>query len=125
MKRLRNLVCALAVCGLTASASAQDTLSLFTADNPFFQYTGRIDFSRPKLPRYWQPGVYITAKFSGTQCRVLLNDQMLSPTTHNYIELAVDDQPPVRLHLTGRTNEIDTLKGLSAGSHTLVICKNT
>ena len=33
----------------------QNSISFFAADHPNIQYTGRIDFSNPKLPRFWQP----------------------------------------------------------------------
>jgi hypothetical protein len=102
-----------------------DSLQLFTADNPFFQYTGRIDFSRPKAPRYWMPGVYVKAKFTGTHCSVLINDELLYGKSHNYIEIAIDNQVPVRLKLSGKQNIIDTVKGLKEGEHTITISKNT
>ena len=35
----------------------------FGADHPEIQYTGRIDFTNPKMPRFWTAGVYIKAKF--------------------------------------------------------------
>ena len=113
---------------LSQSAVAQKpagSLQLFAADNPLFQYTGRIDFSRPKMPRYWMPGVYVKARFTGNSCIVLINDEMLYGNFHNYVEIVVDDQKPVRLRLTGKQNEIEAAKGLSSGEHTIVICKNT
>ncbi len=102
-----------------------DSLKLFTADNPLFQYTGRIDFSKPQLPRYWMPGVYVKAIFTGSRCMVLLNDEVRYGKFHNYIEIAIDGNKPVRLQLTGTHNEIEAAKGLTNRSHTIVICKNT
>jgi lysophospholipase L1-like esterase len=102
-----------------------DTLKLFTADNPRFQYTGRIDFSNHKAPRYWMPGVYVKARFTGSRCTVLINDEMPNAKTHNYIEIAIDDNKPVRLQLKDKYNEIEAGSGLSKGAHTIVICKNT
>lgn len=104
---------------------ATDSLQLFAADNPRFQYTGRIDFSNPALPRYWMPGIYVKAKFTGTSCIVLINDEMPWANTHNYIEIVVDDNKPVRLQLKEKHNEIEAASGLSNGEHTIVICKNT
>jgi lysophospholipase L1-like esterase len=108
-----------------SSAQTTDSLKLFTADNPLIQYTGRIDFSNPKAPRYWMPGVYVKATFTGSRCRVFINDEMPNAKTHNYIEIAVDDNQPLRLQLTAMHNEIEAANGLSAGEHTIVICKNT
>lgn len=102
-----------------------DVLPLYTADNALYQYTGRIDFTHPQTPRYWMPGIYVQAKFTGTRCTVLVNDEMAYGKSHNYIEIAVDDKPPIRLKLAGRQNEIDTVKGLTNGDHTITIAKNT
>ena len=102
-----------------------DSLKLFTGDNSYFQYTGRIDFSNPKTPRYWMPGVYVKARFTGSSCIVLLNDEMLYGKFHNYIEIAIDNNKPVRQQLTGTHNEIEAAKGLSNKEHSIVICKNT
>jgi len=103
----------------TAGAS-----SFFEADNPAFQYTGRIDFSNPKKPRFWQPGVYITANFTGSSCMVIINDEVLWGNSHNYIEIVIDNKP-VRLKMTGKTDTIMAAQGLPEGPHTLLICKDT
>jgi hypothetical protein len=102
----------------------QAPLSFFAADNPNIQYTGRIDFSNPKLPRFWQPGVYITAKFAGPKCVVILNDEVLWGQDHNYLEVVVDGKP-VRLQTKSKCDTITVAENLSEGEHTLVVCKNT
>ena len=99
-------------------------ISFFAATNKNIQYTGRIDFSNAKLPRFWQPGVYITARFSGSYCEVLLNDEELWNKNHNYIEVVVDGIPK-RLQTTSGHNTIIVAKNLSTGIHTLTITKNT
>ena len=102
-----------------------DELTFFAADNPDIQYTGRIDFSNPKAPRFWQPGVYITIGFRGTTCDIVINDEELYGKNHNYIEIAVDGNEPVRLQTTGKTNSIRAAEGLEDGRHVVTICKNT
>lgn len=97
----------------------------FAADNPNIQYTGRIDFSNPKLPKYWAAGVYVQAKFKGNSCKVILHDEVLYGNNHNYIEVAVDNQKPYRLQLKGKTDTINISKNLDAGAHILTICKDT
>lgn len=99
-------------------------LSFFASNHPYIQYTGRIDFSNPKLPRFWQPGVYITINFTGESCDVILNDEILWGKNHNYLEIVLDGNP-VRLQTKAKTDTINVGKGLSKGKHTLVICKNT
>jgi len=108
-----------------AGIRKQEDLSFFSADNPNIQYTGRINFSNPKCPRFWQPGVYITVGFSGTTCSITLNDEVQYGKNHNYIEVAIDNNEPVRMQTTGRVNNIKVADGLDDGRHTIVICKNT
>jgi hypothetical protein len=102
----------------------QNKLSFFAADDPYVQYTGRIDFTRPKLPRFWQPGVYITAKFRGSYCEIILNDEVLWGKNQNYLEVVVDDKA-VRLQTKAKRDTIKVADNLSPGEHTLVISKNT
>ena len=59
-------------------------------DHPYIQYTGRIDFTNPTLPRFWQPGVYFTIRFYGSRCKVILNDEVLWGKNHNYLEVIID-----------------------------------
>ena len=101
-----------------------DSLTVFEADNPNFQYTGRIDFSDVKKPRFWSPGVYIKAKFKGSCCELLVNDQELWGKNHNYLEIVIDDIP-VRIQTTEKNNHIIIAQGLSNTAHTVIICKNT
>lgn len=110
--------------------SAEDTekpdvnINFYQADNPAIQYVSRVDFSNPKAPRFWQPGVYIRLAFKGTYCNITLNDEELYGQ-HNYIEIAVDDNPPVRVQTKGKKNTIKAAFGLSDSKHVLTICKNT
>ncbi|RYU87907.1 acetyl xylan esterase [Mucilaginibacter terrigena] len=97
---------------------------LFTADNKYFKYTGRVDFSNPQKPKFWSPGVYITTKFKGAYCRLLINDEEMYGKTHNYIEVVIDGKTS-RIQTTGKTNDIQIANGLSKGEHTLLICKDT
>jgi hypothetical protein len=90
---------------------------LFEADNPLFQYVGRIDFSDTKKPRFWSPGVYIKAKFKGPSCTLLINDQELWGQNHNYLEIVIDDKP-VRIQTKGKINEIIIADSLANTTHT-------
>jgi lysophospholipase L1-like esterase len=102
----------------------QTQVNFFAADNPNIQYTGRIDFTDKKLPRFWQPGVFITAKFTGSYCAIILNDEMLWGKNHNYVEIVVDGVAN-RLQTKAPTDTIVVAENLSNGVHTLIICKNT
>ena len=93
-------------------------------DDSLIQYIGRIDRKGSPMPRFWQPGVYITARFNGNLCEVLLNDEVLYGTSHNYIEVVIDGREPVRLQIKWKNNEIK-VSGLNDGDHTVILCKNT
>jgi lysophospholipase L1-like esterase len=109
----------------TQSWSKQkEELRFFPADYPFIQYTGRIDFANPKLPRFWQPGVYITVKFTGSECKVILNDEILWGKNHNYLEIVVDGKA-TRLQTKSKTDTITVAENLPSNEHTLIVCKNT
>src|SRR5689334_7493866 len=88
------------------------SLTFFSADNPYIQYTGRIDFTDPKLPRFWQPGVYITIRFTGPDCKVILNDEILWGKNHNYLEIVVDGKA-TRIQTKARTDTITVAQHLS------------
>lgn len=105
------------------SHAQQNSLPFFAADHPYIQYAGRIDFTNPKLPRFWQPGVYISTKFIGPSCEIVLNDEELWGKNHNYLEVIVDGKA-ARLQTKAQRDTI-RIKNLSPGEHSLVICKNT
>jgi lysophospholipase L1-like esterase len=106
------------------SYSQQQPHSFFAADHPYIQYTGRIDYINPKLPRFWQPGVYITARFSGPDCAIILNDEILWGKNHNYLEIVVDGKA-IRVQTKAKRDTIIVAENLSADEHSLVVCKNT
>lgn len=106
-------------------ASDRDkNVKFYAADHPFIQYTGRIDFSNPKLPRFWQPGVYFTITFKGPSCEVILNDEVLWGSFHNYVQVVVDGKA-TRWQTRSKTDTLKVAENLSDGKHTLTICKNT
>jgi len=111
-------------CSAATAAGINDGLKLFKADNSKIQYTGRIDFSNPVVPRIWAPGVYITAKFKGSRCQILINDEN-GGNNHNYIEIIIDGKDPYRVELTDKTNVINVPAGLADTEHTVIICKDT
>ncbi len=116
------------VCAYHAHAAIeiqQGIPHFFAADNPHIRYTGRIDFSNRAKPRFWASGVYIAAKFSGSSCSFVVNDEMLSGNNHNYIEVVIDGQKLSRIQTTAKSDTIRAARGLAAGSHTIVICKDT
>lgn len=111
------------VLSLTMLAQPGKGIRFFRADHPFIQYTGRIDFTRPSLPRFWQPGVYVTLRVAGPECRIVLNDEVLWGKNHNYLELVVNGKA-IRLQTRQATDTIE-VTGLTNGVNTVVLYKNT
>jgi len=125
MKYYICLLLCLTACFAQAKNKSQDQPQVFMPNNPKIQYTGRIDFTNPLKPRFWSPAVYIQAKFKGTSCTIMLNDEVLYGGSHNYVEVVIDNQQPVRLQTTGKTNTIEVAKNLPNTVHTITICKDT
>ena len=110
---------------LAHGASAPGNLPLVEADSKDIYYIGRFDFTDPKAPKVWAPGAYVQARFRGTACDIVVNDEVRYGSTHNYLEIAVDDRPPFRVQTTGETNTIRAAAGLTSGAHTITVCKDT
>lgn len=112
------------LCFFSLRSTAQRNLNFYPADHSCIQYTGRIDFSNPKLPRFWQPGVFIKVQFTGSYCDVIVNDEVLWGKNQNYIEVVLDGHP-IRVQTKGKRDTIAVGQKLSIGKHTLEIYKNT
>lgn len=110
---------------LAHGADAPGTWPLIEANQKNIRYVGRFDFTDPKKPKVWAPGAYVQARFSGPSCEVVVNDEVRYGTTHNYLEVAVDDRPPFRVQTTGKINVIPVADGLTPGAHTVTLCKDT
>lgn len=102
----------------------KEAIKFFAANDPAIQYTGRVDFTNPLLPRFWQPGVYISTIFEGSYCAVILRDELLWGSNRNYFEVVVDGKP-LRLQMKTKRDTVLVADGIAPGKHSLVICKNT
>ena len=118
------LSCLLLTCFLVNYAQGRPKPRFFAADNANIQYTGRVDFSDVKKPRFWAPGVYLTVRFKGPACSVQLTDEVLYGKFHNYVQVVVDGQQ-TRRKLGGPTTTLVVAEGLANTEHTLVLCKDT
>ena len=98
---------------------------LFKADNPYFKYVGRIDFSEPERPRTWTPGTYMTAKFTGSYCKIALTDEPNGAGTQNFVEVIIDNTHFLRYVLYEEHTAIDISEYLDEGEHTLMVCQTS
>lgn len=124
MKQLL-IVLSLLLYAYTGLANIKKDSNVYRGNHPFIQFTGRIDYSTTKLPRFWAPGTYLTIKFKGTYCVIEINDEEKWGTTHNYLEVKVDNGPSKRIQTTGKQNRIVLATGLKNTTHTILVCKNT
>lgn len=125
MKNCFFYVCILLLANSAAAfEKKQDELNFFSANDPLIQFFGRVDFSDTSKARIWAPGAYLMAKFKGSDCEVLINDQA-SGSNHNYLEIVVDGNKPYRIMLTDKTNVIKLPAGQPGTEHTVLICKDT
>src|SRR6188768_2849225 len=113
---------------ITTTLTAQITpptkpkANLFPANHRSIQYVGRVDFSSPKHPRFWAPGVYIKAKFIGTYVEITVLDEVLYGTSHNSIAVVIDEGAPQKFRLKEKVNKIKVASKLAPGEHTITIC---
>jgi len=125
---MRSIFCliivALSIFYAHAKPARDQNLKFFKADDQHISYVGRIDFTDPLKPKFWSPGVYVQAKFEGTSLEIFFNDEQ-PYDNYNYLEIAIDNQPPFRIKATGKSNHIMVADHLSPGAHTVIICKDT
>lgn len=122
---MKYILSLLLVCLLSAANGKAKVPVTYKANNPYLNYVGRIDFRNKIKPRFWNPGVYVQARFEGTSLAIDLNDEVMYGKNHNYIEIAIDNRMPLRMQTTGKANHIKVADHLPAGIHTVTICKNT
>lgn len=126
MKSLTRFVLILFFCFFfNKETMAGGTLTFYPADHGFIRYMGRIDFSNPKLPRFWQPAVMISFRFKGDDAEIIVNDEQLWGSNQNYLELVVDGHA-VRLQTKGKRDTISVKLYLKPGKlHDVILYKNT
>src|SRR6185437_12267702 len=86
------------------------------ADDLNIYYTGRIDFSNPKVAKFSWPGVSIKAKFEGKKCTVKLSG-------NSYYNIIVDGE--IKVWEANDKNTSYTIESLKDGAHTIEVFKRT
>ncbi|QJR82378.1 SGNH/GDSL hydrolase family protein [Alteromonas pelagimontana] len=107
----------------TAIALSSAVAKTVPADNPAFQYVGRIDFTDPKAPLLSWPGSQVKTTFTGSSVSVILDDD----SGNNYYNIILDgnsDAPYVINALQGK-HVYWISSALADTSHTIEIYKRT
>jgi lysophospholipase L1-like esterase len=111
----------------TGTRAFDTTLRPYPADDPNILYTGRIDFSDPRRPKFSAPGVYLRARFRGTGASVLLSDEFQNGTNRNYYDAVIDDSTVVKIAPTpvSSSDTYEIISGLANAEHTIELVKRT
>jgi hypothetical protein len=96
-------------------------LDTITADHPFIEYTGRIDFTNPKTPGFSYSGVSIRASFKGSNISVILNDTK----SKNYYNVILDQKVISKFKVDSGIKTYELAKGLAEGVHEIELFKLT
>jgi lysophospholipase L1-like esterase len=111
----------------TLARSRDTTLRTYPPDDPNILYTGRIDFSDPRMPKYSAPGVAIRARFRGTAASVMLADQFRYGTNKNYYDAVIDGATAIKIapSAASSSNTYAIVSGLANAEHTIELVKRT
>jgi len=100
-------------------------IQMFEADDPNIQYTGRIDWTDPKAPRFSAPGVYVSATFEGDSVAVHLSDEFKWGTERDLFDVILDGEFVMKLGAERDVTRYSLATGLEPGPHTIVVAKRT
>ncbi len=117
-KHISSVIIGLFFLQFSIVVKAQTTIP---ADNPLIEYSGRIDFSDPKAPRYSYSGGSVRAQFQGTRVSAILEDEGNS----NYYNIIIDNVVKSRINLSSGRNTYLLASGLSNTTHEIEIYKIT
>ncbi len=111
-----------------------------TADSDIVSFVGRTFRENPKTPRQWAAGAYFTFSFTGDYCQIYLTNEYPSEK-NNFIEIIVDDLPPMKIRTSGQRNLITigrppattatdihttaTFADLSPYKHHVTVCRDS
>ncbi len=113
------------VSACSGSSSTDTSSRTYAPDDPDIQYTGRIDFSDARAPKFSAPGVYLKARFRGTSAAVMLEDEFKWGSNRNYYDVIIDDAPVVKLTPERMVTRYEVASGLENKEHSITLVKRT
>ncbi|MFT4204950.1 MAG: GDSL-type esterase/lipase family protein [Chitinophagaceae bacterium] len=96
----------------------------YRGDDPRIRYMGRIEMFGSQ-PRLWTGGAYFSFRFKGDTAMVILEDEVRYGVQHNYMEIQVDNDRPIRLRLNKKIDTIYIVPATKSAVHNTVVCKDT
>ncbi|MFA5857872.1 MAG: GDSL-type esterase/lipase family protein [Elusimicrobiota bacterium] len=97
------------------------TATSIDADNTNIQYIGRIDFSNPKKPAFDWSGAYIYARFTGTSCKIRVQEPMADCWYNVFVDNAA--QPLVIGSTVAAAVVYPVASGLADTTHSILITR--
>ena len=103
---------------------------LIEADHPYIEYTGRIDFRKPKEPVFSYPAISIRAWFEGPAIDMVLKDyarlkDLYGDTSHNFYNIILDGKVEKILQTNRNQETYRLFRGLKDTTHSIEIFKRT
>jgi hypothetical protein len=98
---------------------------VYEPDDERLLYTGRIDFTDPKKPKFSAPAVTIQARFHGTAAAVLLQDEFKYGSNRGYYDAVIDGTTVVKIAPERGVTRYPVASGLPYAEHSLTLVKRT
>lgn len=113
-------LCGLLLATLFLFEVTQAREGVIRADDPRIDYVGRVAFQDDGSARFDWTGSTFRFRFSGNACAARLSD-----TKKSFYLVAVDDEAPREISVSGRDTLVLLAENLTAGQHTLTVYKRT
>jgi lysophospholipase L1-like esterase len=103
------------------------TVRTIDADDANIQYTGRVDFTNPKLPKFSANGVVVAARFKGTAVSALIKDEHRYGKYSNAYDAIVDGMDVLKIVPDANNDSAlyPIVSGLPYGEHDVMIVRRT
>lgn len=120
MKKLLQVFCWLLLVLVANKTEAKNYLG----NDAHIRYMGRVQLVGNQ-PRLWTGAAYLNFRFKGDTAMVVLEDEIRYGVQHNYIEIQVDDEAPIRLRLNHKVDTIYIIPKHRKAFHDAIVCKDT
>ena len=110
MKRIFPLILSLSLFACNNSNTnttgnvATDSTQTVKGGSELITFVGRTDYSNADAPKQWAAGAYFTFAFTGEYCEIVLNDEVVWGKNHNIMEIAIDNNPTVKIRCKDKVN---------------------
>ena len=113
--------------GSTPDTQPDTSVHMIDADDANIQYTGRIDFTNAKLPKFALGATYVTARFKGVGVTALIKDEHRYGMWRNYYDAVIDGAivSKIKINDDVAMYSYPIVSDLPYGEHEITIVKRT